>query len=424
MKHRALPLVLSLLASTAMAQDLPTPFPGSAAPPEPAPPTAPPEPAPPTAPPEPMPVAAPLAPPIEPAPPVPAPPGPPAMIRPFGYVRTLFSMIADDGKNTDFVGQYDGFQMANARLGVEVTKNHTRAVISVDGAVDRRDDLNTSQGTVEVRLRDAFAEWKPCTGFKATAGQFEVPFDAEELTSNTDLVFVDQGVESRGVRGVEGYNVDGLSLDREVGLLLSSDPIYFMPDGFGLTYALAITNGSSAAHPLNDNESLAYTGRLELLWAKMFAIGVAANLNKVSSGLPPDRLTEDQFSLAADLRADLYGAHFLGQFMRRESTPKDVPSEPDVVGQGFHVQIAYDAPFGLTPGYRYGQFDPTADVQVEDPVSAERLDQDEVKVHTLGLSWAVPEEPLTIKVNYHVILEDDARKLANNRLDLLFQGVF
>jgi hypothetical protein len=347
-----------------------------------------------------------------------------ARFKPFGYVRTLFSNVFDDDKDTDFVGQNDGFQMANARLGLEVTKNHTRAVISVDGAVDRRDDLNTSKGTVEVRLRDAFAEWKPCTGFKATAGQFEVPFDAEELISTPDLVFVDQGVESRGVKGVEGFNLDGLSLDREVGLLLSSDPIYFMEDGIGLTYALAVTNGNSASHPLNDNESLSYTGRLEVLWAKMVTLGFAYNANKVTSGEAPDRLNETRSSIAADLQVNLFGAHLLGQFMQRTTTPQDVDGEPDVVAQGFHVQLAYDAPFGLTPGYRYAQFDPTADVQVEDPITAERLDQDEIKVHTLGLSWAVPDEPLTIKVNYHIILEDEAVKLANDRLDLLFQGVF
>jgi hypothetical protein len=347
-----------------------------------------------------------------------------AHFRPFGYVRTLFSAVFDDEKSTDFVGQNDGFQMANARLGLEVTKNHTRAVISVDGAVDRRDDLNTSKGTVEVRLRDAFAEWKPCAGFKATAGQFEVPFDAEELISTPDLVFVDQGVESRGVKGVEGFNVDGLSLDREVGLLLSSDPIYFMKDGIGLTYALAVTNGNAASHPLNDNESLSYTGRIEVLWAKLVTLGFAYNANKITSGEAPDRLNETRSGIAADLQVNVFGAHLLGQFMQRTTTPQDVAGEPDVVAQGFHVQLAYDAPFGLTPGYRYAQLDPTADVQVEDPVTAERLDQDEIKVHTLGLSWAVPDEPLTIKVNYHIILEDEAVKLANNRLDLLFQGVF
>jgi hypothetical protein len=364
------------------------------------------------------------------APPLPpsdeAPATPEATWRPYGYLRTVFSAILEDGKGPDYVGKNDGFQMANARIGVEVTRGRTRAVVSADGAVDRRDELNSSQGDVEVRLRDAFAEYTVCSGFKVAAGQFEPPYDAEELTSNTELVFVDQAVESRGVKGVEGWNLDGLSLEREVGLLLSTGDVYFTEgdEGPGMTASFALTNGSSAKDPVNDNESLAYTGRLEFLWGRLVRLGLAANVNSVSTNVPPDQVTDDQFGLAADLRVDFMGAHVLGQFMRRTSTPKDVAAEPEVIAQGFHVQGAYDAPFGLTPGYRYAQYDPTAEIQVEDPVTAANYDQDEIKVHTFGLSWRVPDEFLTLKVNYHVMLEDEARKLANDRFDFLVQGEF
>jgi hypothetical protein len=45
-------------------------------------------------------------------------------------------------------------------------------------------------------------------------------------------------------------------------------------------------------------------------------------------------------------------------------------------------------------------------------------------VHTVGLSAALPDEVLTVKVNYNVVLEDKARAVDNDRVDLLFQGAF
>jgi hypothetical protein len=444
MNKPALTLLLSLAASPALAQDAVAPAPTPAESPPaavPAPsPTPEPAAAPAVAPAEAAPVAAPAESAAVPPPSAPlaiattppdagadeSPALPEATWRPYGYLRTVFSAIMEDGKGPDYVGKNDGFQMANARLGVEVTRGRTRAVISADGAVDRRDELNSSQGDVEVRLRDAFAEYTVCSGFKVAAGQFEPPYDAEELTSNTELVFVDQAVESRGVKGVEGWNLQGLSLEREVGLLLSTGDVYFTEgdEGPGMSAAFALTNGSSAKHPVNDNDALAYTGRLEFLWGRIVRAGVAANVNAVSTNVPPDQVTDDRFGLAADLRVDFMGAHVLGQFMRRTSASQDVAAEPEVIAQGFHVQGAYDAPFGLTPGYRYAQYDPTAEVQVEDAVTAANYEHDEIKVHTFGLSWRVPEEPLTLKANYHVMLEDEARKLANDRFDFLVQGEF
>jgi hypothetical protein len=63
-------------------------------------------------------------------------------------------------------------------------------------------------------------------------------------------------------------------------------------------------------------------------------------------------------------------------------------------------------------------------VDAQDPIAAERIDTDAITVHTVGLSAALPDEVLTVKVNYNVVLEDKARAVDNDRVDLLFQGAF
>lgn len=347
------------------------------------------------------------------------------VLTPSGFVRTLFSFINDDEAQTDYVGRYDGFQMLNARLAFEASRDNTTIGVSLEGAYDRRGAMNTSEGSVEVQLRDAFISYHAYRFLHLTAGQLKVPFAAEEATPTPELVFTDMAVSSRGVRGVEGYNADGLSFDRRVGLKLSSDRLYLSDEeGLGLRYALTLSNGNSPASPLNDNETLAYTARLEVSWGQIITLGLGADHNEVTSGSPPDALTEKQLSLAGDLAVDAFGAHLLVQYLRRIDEPKDVPSDAKISAQGFLAQVSYEAPYGLVPAYRFALLDPTVDVTETDADTQARLDTDDVRVHTLGLGWNVPDEPFAVKVNYHLVLEDAARNINNDRLDVLLQGAF
>jgi len=347
-----------------------------------------------------------------------------------GYVRTLFSTVFNDNAESDFVGQYDGFQMVDARIKVDARKGDTRVHVALDGAVDRRRDSNSAEGEIDARLTDAFVEQTTLGKYiKLTAGQFEAPFDAEEATSTEDLVFAEAAIESRGVKGVEGYNLQGLSLDRQVGLMLSSDPIYFgdgadREEGFGLAYALSATNGNAAGRPQNDNEKLAYTARLELMYGPWVTVGVGYHMNELTDGTPPDRLTTERSAMAFDLRAQAFGAHLLGQLMMQTDKVKEVSAEPEVKAQGYHVQVWYDAPFGLTPAYRFAHFDPTSDVTAEGPAAADRIDTDDVTVHTVGLGVCLPGDVFKVKFDYNLVQENDARAVDNDRLDVLFQGAF
>ena len=150
-----------------------------------------------------------------------------------GYVRARYGMVLEGDDGPDFVGINDGFFLDNARLIVNARKGALDAVVSIDGAVDRRAAANTAQGQVDVGLKDAWVGYAVADALKIQAGQFKPPFDAEELQSTRSMFFIERAVESRGVRGVEGYNVEGLSLPRQAGALVSGK--------LGLAGAFAMT---------------------------------------------------------------------------------------------------------------------------------------------------------------------------------------
>src|SRR5438876_4565527 len=63
--------------------------------------------------------------------------------QPFGFLRTQYITVQND-PNVSFVGRDDGFEIQNARIGVSGHVG-TRAwfVVSIDGAVDERTQVNT-----------------------------------------------------------------------------------------------------------------------------------------------------------------------------------------------------------------------------------------------------------------------------------------
>ena len=126
-------------------------------------------------------------------------------------------MVLEGDDGPDFVGINDGFFLDNARLIVNARKGALDAVVSIDGAVDRRAAANTAQGQVDVGLKDAWVGYTVADALKIQAGKYKPPFDAEELQSTRSMFFIERAVESRGVRGVEGYNVEGL-IPRRAGL--------------------------------------------------------------------------------------------------------------------------------------------------------------------------------------------------------------
>lgn len=346
-----------------------------------------------------------------------------------GYLRAQYTFVQDDERRTDFVGRNDGFSIANARFIIDAARDDVRARLSFDGAVDRRDERNTAKGEVRAALKDAYVAWEPFGWLNVRAGQFKPPFDAEELQSTADLLFIDRAVESRGVHGVEGFNVDGLSLERQAGVMLYSAPLMLEDLPLGAAYYLSASNGSGANRPLNDNDALALTGRLEVFVGDWVTVGGGVFYDQATTGDPPDLLDEDRLGIAADIGVEVHDLLLFAQFMQVRTEFPDVPAQPDRVARGYHAEIGYRLPWGLIPAYRYAFYDPTTDFEADDPAVQARLETDELTYHTFGLTWLPPGVPLKLQVNYTLTLEDepfetDDNDLDNDRVDALVQATF
>jgi len=341
-----------------------------------------------------------------------------------GYVRARYGAVLDGEGNPDFVGLNDGFFLDNARLTLDADRGRAHLRIAIDGAVDRRVARNTAQGQVDVGLKDAYIAYELADEVDVVIGQFKPPFDAEEQQATLDMTFISRAVESRGVHGTEGYNVDGLSVDRQAGIMLRGDLL--AGDDTALRWALAATNGSGANRPTNDNDRLAYAGRIAYELGA-FALGGAVNFNELTNGTPPDLLVDERLSIAADLAAGMVVAgiavDFAAQFIRRETTSQDVPEEPKTVGQGYHASIGFGKG-AVYLAYRFATLDPTSAFDTPDSATQATLDADAVTYHTIGFNWVPSDAPCGLKVNYTMTGEQAPRELSNDRLDILVQAGF
>ena len=343
-----------------------------------------------------------------------------------GFVRARFGSIFQNDNGPDFVGQNDGFMVENARLVADIRQGIMRAFISIDGAIDRRAAANTAEGQVDVGLRDAWVGYETERGFGLMIGQFKPAYDAEELQSTADMLFIDRAVESRGIRGVEGFNMNGLSLTRQVGI--QSYGQYPIAGEWRVAYSLSVTNGSNANRPQNDNDSLAYVGRLSIHQGEYLTLGGGAYMNRLTTGVAPDLLAEDQVGWVVDLhyRRPMGGFTVLlsGQFMETSTEAVDVPNEPELTARGYHGAAGFELPMGLAAAYRYAFMDPTADFEAEDPAVRAVLDIDAVTLHTLSLGYQFKSFPVKAQANYTFAAEQSGREVDNDRLDLLVQAMF
>lgn len=346
-----------------------------------------------------------------------------------GYVRAQHQTIFEDQSENLPFGRSDGFRLNSARLIVDARRGPLEGYISIDGAVDRFDGKNTTLGTVNVGLKDAYIGYArdDFPFLKLRVGQFKPPFDAEEQRATRDMLFIERAVASRGVRGGEGYNIDGLSIDRDIGALVYGDPRF---GDFGLAYYVAVTNGGGANRVRNDNDAYQYTARLELRWAEMITLGVAVNLDERTTGDEIEDFIDEQYTgLAADLSARFelgpVGLVVQGQFIQQSATFPDVPVDPDRVAMGYHGAIGVEVPMGFTVAYRYAFVDPTSSFETDDATAEATLDTDAATLHTVGLNWeGEVAVPLKLQLNYTVVQEQEPKEIANDRLDALVQVVF
>lgn len=330
-----------------------------------------------------------------------------------GRIRAGYTGIQNDPDGR--FGNHDGFLVGSARLTLDGRLKSLGFKLQIEGAAaDREDPPNDPNGEVVVRLRDANLYFQPVKFVRLTAGQFKPPFDVEEQQATTEILFAERSVGSRGVKNIEGRNVRGLSSGRQVGIMLGAEPFHFGSDereGFGLSYALALTNGQNANSALNDNDKFAFYGRAEVHWADLVSLGGAYEFNDRTLGVEPNTIDERRTGWTADLTFTGWDITLIGSVMSKSiARPTLEDIDPETSGFAYQGQLAYKAPFGIQPAFRYAFFDPT-----EDPSSADAL-----TYLTFGLNW-VPDFPVQLQLNYTIAGETEEFSIPNNRFDGVVQ---
>ena len=356
-----------------------------------------------------------------------------------GYTQVRYQRIEDDPKVAGFIGRNDGFGLSNARLNLTARKDALSTFFSLEGARDRRLPNNRADGEVRTMILDAFMTYEFSPMFRIQLGRFKPAYDANELESTAGLLFADRALESRGVLGVEGLNIAGLSLPRQQGLQLNGVFAFDRKKNTRIKYFVSFTNGNTAEQPLNDNDHIAIVGRLEFAHRVSrdisMKVGGGAYLNEITEGALPDLISEERMGYTADAALKLYGLRLRGQWMRQDSTFIDVPQEPERVAQGYHAIIGFDLGKlgpelrGIMPAYRYATYDPTYEAESDNSTLAAGLEADSLVHHSVGLNlfmnkMKAVKQPLKLQINYTIAQEDKARRANNDRFDLLLQMSF
>ena len=356
-------------------------------------------------------------------PPEPAQPSPPAMPpptimpvapqpppafewAPFGFLRMQYITVQND-PNVAFVGRDDGFEVQNARIGARGRLGRVAFVLSIDGAVDERTQVNTPQGKLAVGLRDAYADVEITHGIVARGGYFQTWVDPEALIPDTARELVDNPIESRGMRATEGYQTPGLPPGRSEGVAIRRDPI--ATDGPQLGFEVAAQNGADEFSSNNDNDALALSASVIVRFPHDSWIVASGRYNPRTVGDLPFRQDEDDLQGSVGARAAI-GPVVLGAggFVQRTTFP--TTGGPTQNAYGAHGQLFFQiagGPWPIAAGYRFGILDPSSLVLT-----------DRVMEHTVGVVLGVPRYRMRFQFQLVHVVEQDSRDLSNDRAQL------
>lgn len=352
------------------------------------------------------------------------------------------SMPSSDA-NPPNVGRNDGFALGDARLNMRATYGDNLYVrLGFDGSLAHYDGDNSSVGSLQTGLKDAYMRYTVGESTHFFAGRFKPPYDAEETTSVADQQFVHRSLESRGVERQEGYWADmaGMGVGRQLGLMVA-DASLFKTSLFDFGYALALTNGNSGDATLNDNDLPAFYSRLSMAWGKANSVGdeegpatqgqmteggtlgVTYSINQMTDGDAPDRHQRRVMGAGLDFNMRYFDVKFQGQVLWTQTTHLRNPSDFSEQALGGHAQVAYEIVDGLELGYRFSFYDP----RMTTTDGVETLDvaaYDQVIHHTAGLRYRCSSLPVLMLAEFTHAQESASRSVNNDRVEAALQVTF
>ena len=325
-----------------------------------------------------------------------------------GYFRVLGEITENDN---EYIGRNDGFKLGNARIGMSARRGPLLAFVALEAAFGEREDINAPNGTFTVRPRDTFLRYDLSRFALITAGRFKAPYDLGELEVTALRTFIDQPVESRGVLATQGNETEGLSQDRQLGVMVHQDHLGLTEDGFDLGYALALTNGRTLDLAFNDNDRPAAFARVSAYYGQWVQLNVAGFTDSRTRGEIPNLTDEEVKGSEVSLLASFFGMSIQGQllFQNKLYSTTGAPVQNSL---GAHVQWSYTL-WGAWFGYRFAFLDPnTRDDQ----------DNDQIIFQTIGLGYQTESLPVRFMLN--CTLAQEQSKVDNNRLTPMVHYIF
>jgi len=284
-------------------------------------------------------------------------------LRPFGYVKAgVFYTVPFT--NEQLVGSNGGFRVASARFGFELALHEKlQAVASIEIAAPGLSPADPLAGGRLVEARDAYLEYRPFKLLQFRIGQFKAPFNGETLLGDADLPFLTRSLATDGVNPPEAYVRDGLTLGRQVGLMVFSERLG--GELLGFRYFVAAVNGNGQNTLFNDSNPIAPVGRLELELFRKVTLGVNGYYNVRTEGVRPNRLSLAQLGYGADLAVRLGDFRTLIGFLGRSTTVEGLPGYRSDMAMGMFAQAQYVlSSIGLEAAIRFSWLEPgTADFQ-------------------------------------------------------------
>jgi hypothetical protein len=326
---------------------------------------------------------------------------------PFGYLRLQYRVVRND-PNVAFVGRDDGFELQNARVGVRGSlAGRVGFVVAFDGAVDERLQLNTPQGELRVALRDAFGDVALGGSLVARAGFFQALVDPEAMVADTKRALVDKPIESRGVRATEGFQAAGLTAGRSLGAAIRRDP-EAPAAGVAIGFELAVQNGADEFSSNNDNDKPAVSATLIARLPHDSWVMAAGRFNPRTVGELPFRQDEDDLQGIAGVRVALGPVVASGGVIvqRTSFATTDGPRQNAFGGHG-QAMLALPVAVPLAVGYRFGILD-----------ASSLITTDRVMEHTAGAVLGVPRLRARVQLQVTHVVEQAARELSNDRVQL------
>lgn len=323
-----------------------------------------------------------------------------------GFIRSTY-MFTDPALQDEVIGSRNGFRLQNARLGFRIIPTEKVAMeISIDGASGLRNVVDPLEGRRGVDLRDAFVGLRLHPLAHVRIGQFKAPFNVETLLSDGDLPFVTRSVITDGVNPPDAFTRTGLTLDRQLGAEIASEPLRL--GDFQFAYAFAAMNGNGQNALLNDNGAVMPVGRVTVGFKEWLSLGLNAYYNPVDVGVRPNRLKINQLTAGTDLVLRYNGFSAVGVLLWRQSTVQnaELPAENAL---GYMATLQYlHASSGFETAVRYTDFDPSS----VDPF-------DRTSDISAMVGYRMKSVPMRWVLQYDVRMEHNTQQLNNNSIEAM-----